>query len=158
MLFSLKKKNMYIQEKISKIIISHCIIDYCSHSTLQEPLLFMNQHEATSLAELFYCPPTKWHKPVFFFFLYGYKRYSTKGLLLLSVSNCVFSCSSYVFNWVSVWIPSMPCESGHSHQLGSALLVPSALISEHRSLRCDQRSPPRIIYQLLWCSLPDVIL
>ena len=54
--------------------------------------------------------------------------------------------------------PPMPCEFGHSHQLGSALPVPSTPISEHRSLCCDQRSPPRIIYQLLWCSLPDVIL
>lgn len=52
----------------------------------------------------------------------------------------------------------IPCESGRLHRLGSALFAPSTLISEHRSPHCDRLNPLRIIYQPLWCALPDIIL
>lgn len=92
-----------------------------------------------------------------FFFVLVQKVFHQRPVTSLCEQLCVFML--FLRLQLSLCLnPPMPCESGHSHQLGSALPVPSTLISEHRSLRCDQRSPPRIIYQLLWCSLPDVIL
>ena len=50
----------------------------------------------------------------------------------------------------------VPIEFGHF--LSVELSVPLTLIPQHRRLHCDQRRPLKIIYQLLWSSLPAVIL
>lgn len=89
-------------------------------------------------------------------FCYGVQHIPPKPITL-----CVCLCFFILFlclHFTHCLNSPMPSEFGRSYQLASTMFVPSNLISEHRSLHCDQWSPPRIIYQLLWCSLPDIIL
>lgn len=95
------------------------------------------------------CLQAKWHQPIYFMVQHiSPTPVSLSGFFMLFLHLQFSHCLNSL----------IPCESGRLHRLGSALFAPSTLISEHRSPHCDQLNPLRIIYQPLWCALPDIIL